>query len=134
MSISFDGRVAIVTGAGGGLGRQHALALAARGAKVVINYTKNLQDAEDTASACRAAGGKAILRQADVSQDDDCKKLIQTTLDTWGRIDGLFNNAGTTKIVPHHDPDTGPRAWTRDPDQHGVLRFCAGPLAAGMAG
>lgn len=95
--------VGIITGSATGIGAAIARMLAARGAKVIVNYTKSLQDAEETAAACQAAGGEAILCQADVSQDDDCKKLVQTALHAWGRIDGLVNNAGTTKIVPHHD-------------------------------
>jgi 3-oxoacyl-[acyl-carrier protein] reductase len=97
--------VGIITGSASGIGAATAQLLAARGAKVVINYSKSQQDAEETAAACRAAGGEAILCQADVAQDADCKKLVQATLDAWGRIDGLVNNAGTTKIVPHHDLD-----------------------------
>ncbi len=97
--------VGIITGSAAGIGAATAEMLAARGAKVVINYTKSQQDAEAVAAACQAAGGESILCQADVSKDEDCKKLVKTTLDTWGRIDGLVNNAGTTKIVPHHDLD-----------------------------
>jgi len=52
---------------------------------------------------CQAAGGQAMLVQADVSSDDDCRKLAQIVLEKWGRIEGLVNNAGTTKFVPHGD-------------------------------
>ena len=97
--------VGIVTGSAAGIGAATARMLAARGAKVVVNYTKSLADAEQTAVACKAAGGDAVLCQADVSDDAACRKLAQTALDTWGRIDGLVNNAGGTKIVPHANLD-----------------------------
>jgi len=97
--------VGIVTGSAAGIGAATARMLAARGAKVVVNYSKSQQEAEETAAACKAAGGEAILCQADVANDQDCRKLTQAALDAWGRIDGLVNNAGTTKIVPHQDLD-----------------------------
>ncbi len=97
--------VGLITGSATGIGAATARLLAARGAKVVINYTKSQQEAEETAAACREAGGEAILCQANVAEDADCKKLVAAALDAWGRVDGLVNNAGTTKIVPHHDLD-----------------------------
>jgi NAD(P)-dependent dehydrogenase (short-subunit alcohol dehydrogenase family) len=97
MNIDFKGRVAIVTGAGGGLGRQHALALAARGAKVVVNDLGGARDgsghsltaAEAVVAEIRAAGGEAIANGASVTDWD----AVQT-MDTWGRVDILVNNAG----------------------------------------
>jgi NAD(P)-dependent dehydrogenase (short-subunit alcohol dehydrogenase family) len=92
MSISFDGRVAIVTGAGGGLGREHALALAQRGAKVVVN---DLGDgAQKVADEIKAAGGQALAVSCSVTDFDAVQAMVKTTMDTWGRVDILVNNAG----------------------------------------
>jgi NAD(P)-dependent dehydrogenase (short-subunit alcohol dehydrogenase family) len=102
MGIDFKGRVAIVTGAGGGLGRQHALALAARGAKVVVNDLGGARDgsggsvtaAQAVVDEIRAAGGEAIANGASVTDWDAVQAMVKQTMDTWGRIDVLVNNAG----------------------------------------
>jgi NAD(P)-dependent dehydrogenase (short-subunit alcohol dehydrogenase family) len=92
MTIEFKDRVAIVTGAGGGLGRQHALALAARGAKVLVN---DLGPAAETVAAeIRAAGGEAIANQASVTDAVAVQAMVQQAMDAWGRVDILVNNAG----------------------------------------
>jgi NAD(P)-dependent dehydrogenase (short-subunit alcohol dehydrogenase family) len=92
MSMDFKGRVAIVTGAGGGLGRQHALALGARGAKVVVN---DLGDAaEAVAGEIRAAGGEAIASQASVTDYAAVEAMVNAAANAWGRVDILVNNAG----------------------------------------
>jgi NAD(P)-dependent dehydrogenase (short-subunit alcohol dehydrogenase family) len=92
MSISFEGRVAIVTGAGGGLGREHALALAQRGAKVVVNDLG--AGAQSVADEIKAAGGEAIAVSCSVTDFDAVQAMVKTTMDTWGRVDILVNNAG----------------------------------------
>jgi NAD(P)-dependent dehydrogenase (short-subunit alcohol dehydrogenase family) len=92
MSISFDGRVAIVTGAGGGLGREHALALAKRGAKVVVNDLG--AGAQTVADEIKAAGGQAIAVSCSVTDFDAVQAMVKTTMDAWGRVDILVNNAG----------------------------------------
>ena len=100
--LRFDGKVAIVTGAGGGLGRQHALELARRGAKVVINDLGGSVDgsggnsaaAEAVVAEIKAVGGEAIANGASVTDDAGVAHLIQQTMDTWGRIDILVANAG----------------------------------------
>ena len=97
--------VGIVTGSAAGIGSATARMLAARGARVVVNYTRSEQEAKETLAACQEVGGEAILCQADVSQDADCRRMVHAALDAWGRIDGLVNNAGTTKIVPHRELD-----------------------------
>lgn len=96
-----DGKVAIVTGSATGIGAAVATKLAERGASVVINYTKSLAEAEATQSAIQQIGAQTRLIQADVSKDEDCRRMAQETLDAFGRIDILVNNAGTTKIVDH---------------------------------
>jgi NAD(P)-dependent dehydrogenase (short-subunit alcohol dehydrogenase family) len=87
-------RVALVTGAGRGIGRGISLALAERGWSVVINYRGNAEAALETAQAVEVAGGRALLIQADVGQTADRERLLAETLAAFGRIDLLVNNAG----------------------------------------
>jgi NAD(P)-dependent dehydrogenase (short-subunit alcohol dehydrogenase family) len=102
MTMRFDGRVAIVTGAGGGLGRQHALALAARGAKVVVNDLGGTIDgnggtpkaAQAVVDEIRAAGGEAIANGASVTDPQAVQAMVEQALAAWGRVDILVNNAG----------------------------------------
>ena len=102
MSISFANKVAIVTGAGGGLGRCHALELARRGAKVVINDLGgsldgtggNSEAAEKVVAEIKAAGGEAIANGASVSDDAGVAHLVKQTMDAFGRCDILIANAG----------------------------------------
>lgn len=102
MALDFKGRVAIVTGAGGGLGEQHALALAARGAKVVVNDLGGARDgsggsgtaAQAVVDRILAAGGQAIANAASVTDRAAVQAMVQQAMDTWGRVDILVNNAG----------------------------------------
>ncbi len=102
MAINFANRVAIVTGAGGGLGRAHALFLAGLGAKVVVNDLGGSLDgsggnsaaSEKVVSEITAAGGECIANGASVSDDAGVAHLIRQTMDKWGRIDALIANAG----------------------------------------
>ena len=98
-------KVAIVTGSATGLGAACAVDLAGRGWNVAINHTKSKKEADETFSKVKAKGADAILVQADMGQDADCKKLAAETMKAWGRIDGLVNNAGTTKFQNQGDLD-----------------------------
>jgi NAD(P)-dependent dehydrogenase (short-subunit alcohol dehydrogenase family) len=102
VSISLENKVAIVTGAGGGLGRHHALALAACGAKVVVNDFGGARDgtggsaaaAEQVVAEIRAAGGQAIANAASVTDMAAVTAMVQSAIAQWGRVDILVNNAG----------------------------------------
>ena len=98
-----SGGVFIVTGSATGLGAAVARRLAGKGGNVVVNYTRSRTEAEATADACRQLGGDVILCRADVSVDEDCRRMAAEALARWGRIDGLVNNAARSKIVPHAD-------------------------------
>ena len=90
-------RVAVVTGASRGIGRAIALELAARGAKVIVNYNSSADAANEVVEAIEANGGTALAAQADVSVLAEATALIKTATDTYGQIDILVNNAGTTR-------------------------------------
>ncbi|MGB2074824.1 MAG: SDR family NAD(P)-dependent oxidoreductase, partial [Henriciella sp.] len=100
--IRFDNRVAIVTGAGGGLGREHALELARRGAKVVVNDLGGSMDgsggnseaAEKVVAEIKAMGGEAIANGSSVTDDKGVQKMIDDTMEAFGRIDIIIANAG----------------------------------------
>lgn len=97
MNIALQGRVALVTGGGRGIGRAIATTLAAAGASVVVNYQHNATAAEETVAHIQASGGAARAAQADISQASDVEQLIKTTLETEGSLDILVNNAGITR-------------------------------------
>ena len=105
MDLQLKGKVVLVTGGAKGIGAAIALRLAAKGVHVVINCTKSLTEAEATAAECRALGVDAIVCQADVARDEDCRRMAQAALEAWGRIDFLVNNAGTTIFAPQADLD-----------------------------
>ncbi|MCL4104373.1 UNVERIFIED_CONTAM: hypothetical protein GTU68_047335 [Idotea baltica] len=102
MTIRYDGKVAIVTGAGQGLGRSHAIELAKRGAKVVINDLGGSKDgtggsseaAQSVVAEIEAMGGEAIANGANVAKYDEVEAMVKQTMDQWGRVDILVNNAG----------------------------------------
>ncbi|HLN64562.1 MAG TPA: 3-oxoacyl-[acyl-carrier-protein] reductase [Symbiobacteriaceae bacterium] len=90
-------RVAIVTGASGGLGKAIATKLAAAGAAVVVNYARNAQAAADLVASIEAAGGKALAVQADVATAEGADSLVKATVEAFGKVDILVNNAGITR-------------------------------------
>ncbi len=103
--IRFDGKVAIVTGAGGGLGRQHALELARRGAKVVVNDLGGSMDGSGGSSEAamkvvaeiEAAGGEALSNGSSVTDDAGVARMVADAMERWGRIDILIANAGVLR-------------------------------------
>ncbi|WP_426052252.1 SDR family NAD(P)-dependent oxidoreductase [Brevundimonas sp. SL161] len=105
MAMRFDGKVAIVTGAGGGLGREHALALAARGAKVVVNDLGVARDGEGSSMSpaqavvaeIEAAGGEAMANGASVTDFEAVKAMVAEATAQWGSVDILVNNAGVLR-------------------------------------
>lgn len=98
-------RVYIVTGASSGIGAEAAVQLAEKGARVTVSFGRNKDGAEATAQRCRDSGGDALVVQGNVAADADCRRIVDETMQKWGRIDGLVNNAGTTKFVAHGNLD-----------------------------
>tara|TARA_B100001173_G_scaffold171558_1_gene148290 strand:+ start:848 stop:1747 length:900 start_codon:yes stop_codon:yes gene_type:complete len=109
MAIRFDDKVAIVTGAGGGIGKEHALELARRGAKVVVNDLGGNVDGSGASDAAnevveliKSEGGEAISNGASVTDLDAVKAMVNQTMEEWGRIDILVNNAGILRDKSFH--------------------------------
>ena len=96
-------QVAVVTGSATGIGTAVAVKLAALGARIVVNCTKSVKDAEETLALVKTRDVDAILGQGDVSNDGDCRRIAKLAHDRWGRIDILVNNAGTTVFADHSD-------------------------------
>jgi NAD(P)-dependent dehydrogenase (short-subunit alcohol dehydrogenase family) len=103
-AMSKDGLCAVITGSASGLGAATAAILAKAGARIVINYSSSQKEAEQTADLCRSAGGEVVVVQGDVSRDEDCRRIAAAAA-SWGRLDVLVNNAGTTKHVAHENLD-----------------------------
>ena len=105
-SIAFDNRVALVTGGSTGIGAATAVQLGNCGVKVAINYNKSAKEAEEVARRVKSAGGNALLVHADVSQMDQVNGMVKRTVQEFGKIDILINNAGgIVKRVPLVDMD-----------------------------
>ncbi len=103
--MELDGKAAVVTGGGTGVGRASALSLARKGCAVVINYSRSKDEAEATAAEARGLGVHAYAVQADVANDADCRRLIDTAVRECGRLDVLVQSAGTTSFIPHGELD-----------------------------
>lgn len=96
-------RVALVTGSATGIGRSVAWLLAERGYRVAVNYSKSKAEAEETAEGVRARGAETIVIPADVGDDSAVRAMVERTVDQFGGLDVLVNNAATTYFVPHTD-------------------------------
>lgn len=124
MTVSFDGRVAIVTGAGNGLGRSYALELARRGCRVLVNDLGGSTSGEgaDAAAAnqvvaeIRAAGGEAISNLGSVADYDNGQRMVEQCLDEWGRLDIVICNAGILRDKSFHNLE--PKDWDAIFDVH----------------
>ncbi len=103
--MNIRGGVAIVTGSSSGVGAACAVKLAELGCNVVINYSRSEGAAHEVAERCRAHGVEALVVQANVAEDADCRRLVAAAVDKWGRLDVLINNAGTTKFCDHRNLD-----------------------------
>ena len=95
----FEGKTAIVTGSAMGIGAAVALALARGGARIVVNYSKSMAEAEAIAASIQGVGSEAVAVKGDVASDEDCRALVAAAMDRWGRLDILVNNAATTKFA-----------------------------------
>jgi NAD(P)-dependent dehydrogenase (short-subunit alcohol dehydrogenase family) len=113
MTIRYDGRVAIVTGSGAGLGRSHAMLLASRGAKVVVNDPGGAVDgrggqhavADTVVAEIKAAGGEAVANYDSVADAAAAQRIVDTAVNTWGRLDILVNNAGVLRDKAFNNMD-----------------------------
>src|SRR5688572_15650189 len=109
-----EGRVAVITGAGTGMGRAMALLFAREGAAVAVNYRESQDAAEEVTREISAAGGRAFACRADVSREPEVRAMMQATRDRWGRLDVLVNNAGWSTRVPHGQlDDLSDEIWDR---------------------
>ncbi|WJP97994.1 glucose 1-dehydrogenase [Macrococcus bovicus] len=93
-------KVVVITGASSGIGKAMAEEFGKNGAKVVVNYRSSAEEAEQVAETVRNNGGQAVIKQADVSKEEEILALIQTAIDEFGSLDVMINNAGTEKAVP----------------------------------
>jgi 3-oxoacyl-[acyl-carrier protein] reductase len=93
----------IVTGSSSGIGAEVARLAARKGYNVLINYNSNAAGAEAVSADCRAEGAEAVVVQANVAEDADCRRMAAAAVEAWGRVDVLVNNAGTTTFCAHGD-------------------------------
>lgn len=101
--MNLEGKAAIVTGGGTGVGRATALRLARAGCSVLVNYSRSKNDAVQTAAEIEALGVKSVAFQADVSDDAACRAMVSAAVSRFGQLSVLVNNAGCTSFIPHAD-------------------------------
>lgn len=126
--------MALVTGGGTGIGRATSLALAKRGATVVVNYSRSKADAEETVKIINDKGGRAIAVQADVSQDKEVRGMVETIVQRFGTVDLLVNNASITQHISFDDLEAATEeVWDElyDVNVKGMF-FCARAVAPFM--
>lgn len=130
MNMGLEGRVALVTGAARDVGREIALALAAEGAAVAVNYNSSAAGAEAVVSEIKAKGGRAIACKADIANLAEVKQMVDRTASEFGSLDILVNNAGL--VLRKRFAETTPDEWRRQIDTclYGTIHCChaAGPL------
>ena len=98
-----NGKVIVVTGSSSGIGAEVARLAASQGYNVLVNFNSNQDGANKVVTDCKTSGVDAIAVGADVAKDTDCRRLIKSAVDAWGRVDILVNNAGRTKVCAHSD-------------------------------
>lgn len=103
--MNVEGKVALITGGGTGVGRATALSLAQRGCNVAVNYSRSKDEAEATAAEVEKHGVRCVPIQADVAQDADCRRLVETTVGELGSLSVLVQSAGVTSFIPHPNLD-----------------------------
>jgi len=112
--MDIEGKAAIVTGAGTGVGRATALRLAQGGCSVLVNYSRSKDAAEAVAAEVESLGVKALAFKADVAEDAECRAMVREAERAFGQLDVLVNNAGTTKFIPHANlEDVSHDDWNR---------------------
>ncbi len=112
--MDIEGKAAIVTGAGTGVGRATALRLAQGGCSVLVNYSRSKDAAEAVAAEVESLGVKALAFKADVAEDAECRAMVREAERAFGQLDVLVNNAGTTKFIPHANlEDVSNDDWNR---------------------
>jgi Dehydrogenases with different specificities (related to short-chain alcohol dehydrogenases) len=127
-------KVALVTGGGTGIGKATSIELAKRGATVIVNYSRSQADANETVRKINEEGGRAEAIQADVSQDDEVRVMVQTTVQQFGTIDLLVNNASITRHIPMNDLESATgEVWNElfDVNVKGMF-YCARAVAPYM--
>ena len=112
--MEIEGKAAVITGASRGVGAATALALARRGCAVLINYVQSDAAAQEVCSHVRELGVKSATFQGDVADDAVCRRMMDAAMESFGRLDVLVCNAGTTRFIPHEDLDAvSDDVWSR---------------------